>query len=177
MGRLMIIVIFLILIQIAIQFYSLRLPVLVLSTVYLAMAGSLIGLFVTRTPLGFMTMMGGISLAGIVVRNGIVFIEFIEKARKAGVEVKEAIIAAGRARLRPILLTSMTAVAGLTPLVFSGDPLFEPLAMTIISGLIFSTALTLVVVPCWYLILAKQKEREHNRRMERREAIKSNLYS
>ncbi|MGE5415735.1 MAG: efflux RND transporter permease subunit [Acidobacteriota bacterium] len=168
MGRLSIIVFFLILIQIAIQFYSLSLPLLVMSTIYLAGSGSLIGLFVTRTPLGFMTMMGIISLSGIVVRNGIVFIDFIEKARKSGTELTEAVISAGRARLRPILLTSMTAIAGLLPLTFGGDPLFEPLAMTIISGLAFSTILTLVVVPSWYVVIARYKERRDEKKLARR---------
>lgn len=159
MGKLSIVVFFLIFIQIAIQFYSLSLPMLVMSTVYLAVAGSLIGLFVTQTPLGFMTMMGVISLSGIVVRNGIVLIDFIEKARAAGAGLKEAVIKAGEARLRPILLTSMTAVAGLTPLALSGNPLFTPLAVTIISGLLFSTMLTLIVVPSLYTVLATFKEK------------------
>lgn len=157
MGKLSIIVVFLILILIAMQFYSLTIPVLVLSTVYLAFAGSLIGLFITQTPLGFMTMMGVIALSGIVVRNGIVFIEFIEEARHAGVELKQAVIQAGEARLRPILLTSMTAVAGLMPLAITGDVLFQPLAVTIIFGLLFSTMLTLIVVPSFYTVLAQRK--------------------
>lgn len=157
MGKLSILVVFLILILIAMQFYSLTIPVLVMSTVYLAVSGSLIGLFVTQTPLGFMTMMGVISLSGIVVRNGIVFIEFIEEARHAGKELKEAVIQAGEARLRPILLTSLTAVAGLMPLAISGDVLFKPLAVTIISGLLFSTLLTLIVVPSFYTVLARRK--------------------
>jgi multidrug efflux pump subunit AcrB len=159
MGRLSIVVFFLILIQIAMQFYSLSLPFLVMSTVYLAVAGSMIGLFITRTPLGFMSMMGFISLSGIVVRNGIVLIEFIEKARKAGVDLKQAVIQAGEARLCPILLTSATAIAGLMPLVLSGDPLFTPLATTIISGPIFSTLLTLIVVPSLYTVLTAYKDR------------------
>ena len=92
MAKLSIVVFSLILIQIAMQFYSLSLPFLVMSTVYLAIAGSMIGLFVTCTPLGFMSMMGGISLAGIVVRNGIVLIDFIEEARKAGTELVQAVI-------------------------------------------------------------------------------------
>jgi multidrug efflux pump subunit AcrB len=160
MGKLSVIVIFLILILMAMQFYSLSLPMLVMSTIYLAFAGSLIGLFVTQTPLGFMTMMGVISLSGIVVRNGIVLIEFIEEARHAGVELKQAVIQAGEARLRPILLTSLTAVAGLTPLAISGDVLFQPLAVTIISGLLFSTMLTLIVVPSFYTVLAIRKEKK-----------------
>jgi multidrug efflux pump subunit AcrB len=157
MGKLSIVVVFLILILIAMQFYSLTIPVLVLSTIYLAFAGSLIGLFITRTPLGFMTMMGVISLAGIVVRNGIVLVEFIEEARHEGTELVEAVIRAGEARLRPILLTSATAVSGLTPLAISGDVLFRPLAVTIIFGLVFSTMLTLIIVPSMYVVLAKRK--------------------
>jgi multidrug efflux pump subunit AcrB len=159
MGKLSVIVVFLILLLIAMQFYSLSIPLLVMSTVYLAVSGSLIGLFVTQTPLGFMTMMGAISLAGIVVRNGIVFIEFIEEARHAGTELKQAVIQAGEARLRPILLTSLTAVAGLTPLAISGDVLFQPLAVTIISGLLFSTLLTLIVVPSFYTVLMQRKQK------------------
>lgn len=172
MGRLSIIVVFLILILIAMQFYSLSMPILVMSTIYLAFAGSLIGLFVTQTPLGFMTMMGVISLSGIVVRNGIVLIEFIEEARQEGIELKQAVIHAGEARLRPILLTSMTAVAGLTPLAFSGDVLFEPLAVTIIFGLLFSTVLTLVVVPSFYTVLARQKQQ----RLAKKAAKRPDLY-
>lgn len=168
MGKLSILVVFLILILIAMQFYSLSIPVLVMSTVYLAVAGSLIGLFVTQTPLGFMTMMGVISLSGIVVRNGIVFIEFIEEARHAGVELKQAVIQAGEARLRPILLTSMTAVAGLMPLAISGDVLFKPLAVTIISGLLFSTLLTLIVVPAFYTVLTQRKIKKLSKKAAKR---------
>jgi multidrug efflux pump subunit AcrB len=166
MGKLSIVVVFLILILIAIQFYSLSIPVLVLSTIYLAFAGSLIGLFITRTPLGFMTMMGVISLAGIVVRNGIVFIEFIEDARHAGANLKEAVITAGEARLRPILLTSATAISGLTPLAIEGDVLFRPLAVTIIFGLAFSTMLTLIIVPSMYTVLANRKLKKQAKKQQ-----------
>ncbi|RNB81988.1 efflux RND transporter permease subunit [Brevibacillus fluminis] len=172
MGKLSIIVVFLILILIAMQFYSLTMPVLVMSTIYLAFAGSLIGLFITQTPLGFMTMMGVISLSGIVVRNGIVLIEFIEEARHAGTELKEAVIHAGEARLRPILLTSFTAVAGLTPLALTGDVLFKPLAVTIIFGLLFSTMLTLIVVPAFYMVLARRKAK----RLAKKAAKRPDLY-
>ncbi|WCK55588.1 efflux RND transporter permease subunit [Aneurinibacillus sp. Ricciae_BoGa-3] len=171
LGKLSIIVVFLIVILIAMQFYSLSLPILVMSTVYLAFAGSLIGLFITQTPLGFMTMMGAISLSGIVVRNGIVLIEFIEEARRDGVELKQAVIRAGEARLRPILLTTMTAVAGLTPLAVSNDVLFRPLAMTIIFGLIFSTVLTLVVVPSLYTVLAQRKMKRSQKKKQEPPAI------
>lgn len=168
MAKLSVIVFFLILIQISLQFYSLSLPLLVMSTVYMAVAGSIIGLFVTRTPLGFMTMMGAISLSGIVVRNGIVLIEFIEKARKSGIELHQAVIDAGEARMRPIVLTSATAVAGLSPLALSGDPIFTPISMTIISGLVFSTLLTLLVVPSLYVVLARFKDKRQAKKALKR---------
>ncbi|ACV62856.1 acriflavin resistance protein [Desulfofarcimen acetoxidans DSM 771] len=159
MGKLSVIVFFLIIILITLQFYSLSIPFLVMSTIFLAFAGSLIGLFITRTPLGFMTMMGVISLTGIVVRNGIILVEFIENARHEGMELVEAVISAGESRLRPILLTSATAIAGLMPLAVAGDVLFRPLAVTIMSGLFFSTMLTLIIVPSFYTVLAQIKIR------------------
>lgn len=172
MGKLSILVVFLILILIAMQFYSLTIPVLVTSTIYLAVSGSLIGLFVTQTPLGFMTMMGIIALAGIVVRNGIVLIEFIEEARHTGMELKQAVISACEARLRPILLTSLTAIAGMMPLAISGDVLFKPLAVTIISGLAFSTLLTLIVVPSFYTVLTQHK----TKKLAKKAAKRPDLY-
>jgi multidrug efflux pump subunit AcrB len=163
LGKLSIVVFFLILILMATQFNSLSLPPLIMSTVYLSVAGSIIGLFATRTPFGFMSMLGIISLAGIVVRNGIVLIDFIEKARAAGMELKEAVIRAGEARLRPILLTTSTATAGLLPMTLLGDPFFNSMGMTIISGLIFSTMLTLIVLPSAYIVLAGYRDKRKAR--------------
>ncbi|MBU9711478.1 efflux RND transporter permease subunit [Evansella tamaricis] len=147
---LFIIVIFLIYIVMAVQFNSLLMPVLIMSTVYLAITGAIIGLFITQTGLGFMAMMGIVSLAGIVVRNSIVLIEFIEQRRKDGINLEEAVLEAGKVRLKPILLTAFTAIAALLPVAFSGDVLFVPLSISIISGLFFSAVLTLILVPAFY---------------------------
>lgn len=163
LGMLAVVAVCLIFLLILVQFHSLSIPVLVMSTVYLAIAGSLIGLWLTGIPIGFMTVAGFISLAGLVVRNGIVLIEFIEEARHAGTELKEAVIGAGKARLRPILLTSFAAVAGLMPMAIAGSVLFKPLAITIISGLLFSMMLTLVVVPALYTVLAIQKQKKEKK--------------
>lgn len=157
LGKLSVIVVFLIVLLMMMQFYSLSLPLLVMTTVYLAAAGGIIGIFLTGMPIGFMSIMGIISLAGVVVRNGIVLIEFIEEARHHGEELKEAIMQATSARFRPIVLTSMTAIAGMIPIATIGDILFRPLAMTIIFGMVFSTILTLFVVPSLYMVLAKWK--------------------
>ncbi|MEI7026860.1 efflux RND transporter permease subunit [Paenibacillus sp. y28] len=163
-GQLSIIVMLLIYTIIAMQFYSLSIPILVLSTVYLAAGGALIGLYVTGAPIGFMALMGMVSLAGIVVRNGIVLVEFIEQAREHGLPLHEAIAQAGRARLRPILLTSATAVSGLTPMAIMGGSLWRPMAVTIIFGLIYSTVLTLIVVPSLYAKLAQWRDQRASRK-------------
>ncbi|MGI6187939.1 MAG: efflux RND transporter permease subunit, partial [Brevibacillus sp.] len=89
-------------------------------------------------------------------------------ARRDGVELKQAVIQAGEARLRPILLTSFTAVAGLMPLALSGDVLFQPLAVTIIFGLLFSTMLTLIVVPSFYTVLAEGKRKRQAKKAAKR---------
>lgn len=163
-GKLSLVVLMLIYIIIAMQFYSLSTPILILSTVYLALGGALIGLFITGSPIGFMALMGIVSLSGMVVRNGIVLIEFIEQAREEkGLPLEAAIIEAGKARLRPILLTAATAVGGLLPMAISGGSLWRPMAVSIISGLLYSTVLTLVVVPSLYKILASWRDRRAGR--------------
>jgi multidrug efflux pump subunit AcrB len=108
--------------------------------------------------------MGFISLAGIVVRNGIVLIEFIEHARHNGMELYDAIAESGRVRLRPILMTSATAISGLLPMAIMGGSLWRPMAVVIISGLIFSTLLTLIVVPSFYLRLAQWRDNRTRKR-------------
>lgn len=157
LGKLSVIVAFLIVLLMTMQFYSISLPLLIMTTVYLAAAGGIIGIFLTGMPIGFMSIMGIISLAGVVVRNGIVLIEFIEEARHHGMELKEAVMQAASARFRPIVLTSLTAIVGMIPIATIGDILFRPLAMTIIFGMIFSTILTLFVVPSLYMVLANFK--------------------
>lgn len=158
-GQLSIIVVLLIYIIMVMQFSSLSIPVLILSTVYLAAGGAVIGLFLTGAPIGFMALMGLVSLAGIVVRNGIILVEFIEQAREEGLPLYEAVAEAGKARLRPILLTMATAIGGLLPMTIMGGNLWRPMGTTIISGLIYSTLLTLIVVPSLFVILAKFRDK------------------
>ncbi len=157
-GQIFLIVVFLILIAMVVQFYSLTIPFIILSAVYLAFSGAMIGLFITQTGLGFMSLMGGVSLAGIVVRNGIVLIEFIEQRRREGLGAKEAVLLAAEQRFRPIVLTSLVTIAGLLPIAFGNSTLFQPLGITIVSGAIFSAILTLFVVPALYLVRARWKE-------------------
>lgn len=177
LGSLFIIVVFLILLLITVQFYSLSAPIIIMTTVYLAAAGGVIGIFISGSSIGFMSIMGIISLAGIVVRNGIVLIEFIEESRREGVELKEAIIGATAARFRPILLTSLTAIIGMLPLALTGSILFRPMAYTIIFGLLFSTLLTLIVVPSLYMVVALFKQKRQDRKANRKEKPSADLPS
>lgn len=154
LATLFLVVLFLIYIVMAIQFYSLTMPFLIMSTVHIAGAGAVLGLFLTQTGLGFMALMGIVSLAGIVVRNSIVLLDFIKQRRAEGMSIENAVVEAGRVRLRPILLTAFTAIGALTPVAFSGDVLFVPLAISIISGLLFSAVLTVVIVPAAYTAFA-----------------------
>ena len=163
---LFIIVLFLVYLLIALQFNSLSLPFLVLVAVYLAIAGAILGLFVTQTPISFLGVMGMVSLTGIVVRNSVVLIEFIEQALKKGMDVKEAVIESGRVRLRPIILTAITSIVALIPVAVSGDALFTPLAVTIISGILFSAVLTLIMVPMLYLVFYRFRRKKPTQTQE-----------
>ncbi|MBA2173914.1 efflux RND transporter permease subunit [Halobacillus locisalis] len=154
-SKLFVIVLFLIYLTIALQFNSLLMPLLITGTVFLAVTGAIVGLFVTGEPLSFLATLGIVSLSGIVVRNSVILVEFIEQNRESYGSTVEAVIEAGRARIRPIVLTSLTSIAALTPIIFTGDVLFKPLAISIVSGLLFSTVLTLLLVPTFYLIIAK----------------------
>lgn len=135
------------------EFDSVRRVGIVLSTVPLAAVGVVPGLVLTGQPFGFMSLLGTIALIGIVVNNAIVLLEVVEQRRAAGADVDTALSDAVRQRLRPILLTTATTVAGLIPLALSPSSLWPPLAWAMISGLSASTALTLVAVPALYRVL------------------------
>ena len=155
-GILFLVVLLLVYLVIAFQFKSFSLPFLVLFAVYLGISGAILGLFITQTPLSFLGIMGIVSLTGIVVRNAVVLIDFVEARRLQGdMNVIEAIVESGYARIKPIILTSLTSIVALIPVAISGDPLFEALAITIIAGLTFSGVFTLVMIPSLYLVYYK----------------------
>jgi multidrug efflux pump subunit AcrB len=145
---------FIILLLLVGQFNSIRRPLIILATIPLALIGVTVGLLLMRSYFGFMTLLGVISLAGIVINNAIVLIDRIKiEIEENGLEPPRAVIEAAQRRLRPILLTTATTVGGLIPLYFGGGPMYEPMAVAIIFGLVFSTVLTLGVVPVLYSIL------------------------
>jgi len=133
------------------QFNSLRRPVIILLTIPMSIVGVVFGLLVARSYFGFMTLLGIISLAGIVINNAIVLIDRIRiEIDQFGREPAQAIIESAQRRLRPILLTTCTTMGGLIPLWLRGGPMWEPMAIAIIFGLMFATALTLGMVPILY---------------------------
>ncbi len=136
------------------QFNSLRLVSIVLLTVPLAAAGAIPGLLLAGQAFSFTAMLGVVALIGIVVNNAIVLLDRLESGRRDGLDMEQAISAAIARRIRPILLTTATTIAGLLPLTFTQSTLWPPMAWTIISGLIVATALTLLLIPAAYRLSA-----------------------
>ncbi len=140
------------------QFNSFRRPLIILLTIPLSVIGVVFGLLVANSYFGFMTLLGVISLAGIVINNAIVLLDRIRiECEENGLRPDQAVIEAAQQRLRPILLTTATTVGGLIPLWLGGGPMWEPMAIAIIFGLVFATVLTLGVVPILYSLLFKVK--------------------
>ena len=149
--------VFLVYIVMAGQFESLVHPFVILFTVPLAATGAVVALYLMETPLSVVVFIGFIMLAGIVVNNAIVLVDYINRLRRSGVAAGEAIVQAGSVRLRPILMTTSTTVLGLLPMALGlgdGAEIRSPMAVTVIAGLISSTFLTLVVIPAVYSLTA-----------------------
>lgn len=141
-----------IVVLLVLQFDSIRRTTINLIVLPYAIIGVTFGLLVTQSYFGFMTLLGIISLFGVVINNANVLIDRIDTEIAGGLSPAEAIPAASMARLRPILLTTATTVTGLIPLWLGGGPMFEPMAIVLIFGLIFGTALTLGLVPVFYAL-------------------------
>ncbi len=156
LGIALILAIFLVYAVMAAQFESFRHPFTIMFSVPLAGIGVAIGLVVTRTPLSVPGFIGLIMLAGIVVNNAIILVDYINILRNRGMERSEAIVTAGQTRLRPVLMTTLTTILAMIPLALGigeGAEVQAPMAIVVIFGLGFSTALTLVVVPLMYVTI------------------------
>jgi HAE1 family hydrophobic/amphiphilic exporter-1 len=152
--------IFLVYIVMASQFESLLHPFIIIFTIPLAFIGVLIFLYLFRIPVSIVVFLGAIMLAGIVVNNAIVLVDYINQLRSRGIEKIEAIVTAGQVRLRPIIMTTATTVLGLLPMAIGfgdGAEIRTPMAITVIIGLITSTLLTLIVIPTVYSVLDRGK--------------------
>lgn len=152
----MIVAVILIAFILVLQFNSFKQPFIIIFSLPLAIIGVIIGLNICGQPFSFPAFIGIVSLAGIVVNDAIVLIDRINKNIKHGMEFIEAIVEAGVARMQPIFLTSITTIAGIFPLIYA-DEMWRGLSLTVIFGLIFSTVLTLIVIPVIYAGMCKEK--------------------
>ena len=154
-------IVFIYLIMVA-QFQSLLSPFIVMFTIPLAFTGGLLTLYLTGNPISLIAMLGFLVLTGVVVNNGIVFVDYTNQLRDRGMDKKEALVLAGKTRMRPILMTAITTILGLSALTFGmgmGAEVLQPLAIVASGGLAYATILTLFVVPVMYDLLHKNKMR------------------
>ena len=141
------------------QFQSLRAPLIIIFTVPLAFTGGMLGLLITGQTVSVISMMGFVMLMGIVVNNGIVLVDCINRFRLEGMGMEEAIINAGSVRMRPVIMTAATTILGLAPLTAglgTGAEMMQPVAIVCMGGLIYSTVTTLLIIPIMYRIFAKK---------------------
>ncbi|MCL2738283.1 MAG: efflux RND transporter permease subunit [Bacteroidales bacterium] len=146
-------IVLLVYIVMATQFESFKLPFIIMLSVLFAFTGVFLALWITGTSLSMIAMIGAIMLVGIVVKNGIIIVDFTNLQRERGLSLNQAVITAGKSRLRPVLMTSVTTILGMIPLAVSsgeGAEIWSPMAISVIGGLTFSTLLTLLVVPAMY---------------------------
>ena len=157
LGTLAVLIIILVFIVMAAQFESLTYPFIIMFSIPFAFSGVLMALFGTGTTLNVMSLLGGIMLIGIVVKNGIVLIDYITLCRERGMAVIHSVVTAGRSRLRPVLMTTLTTILGMVPMAIGGgegSEMWRPLGVSVIGGLTVSTVLTLILVPVLYCSFA-----------------------
>ena len=156
MGNIMLVSLVLIASMMVLQFRSVLKCLVVMLTVPLGVIGALLGLTFSHSPLGFTALLGIVSLAGVIVSHIIVLSDFIEQARERGLPLEEALVQAGLARLRPVLVTVFATVGGLVPLYLTGGALWHPLTSVHIFGLLLATVLTLVLLPVLYFVFCRK---------------------
>ena len=167
-------VVFIYLIMVA-QFQSLLSPFIIMFTIPLAFTGGFFALFVTKNNVSVIGALGFVMLAGIIVNNGIVMVDYINQLRGEGMDKKDAIVESGKARLRPILMTTLTTVISMSTMALGiggGSAMMQPMAIVMIGGLLYGTLLTLLVVPCLYDIFNSNKSMKVNEYGERVEEEK-----
>jgi multidrug efflux pump subunit AcrB len=174
MGIVLLLAILLIYMIMAAQFESLKYPLIVMSCIPLAFTGGFLALIVTQNPISIISAIGFIVLVGVVVNNGIVMVDYTNKLKDTGMHYTEAVIEAGKTRIRPIIMTALTTIFALSTMavgVGRGAEMMQPLAITAIGGLFYSTFLTLFIIPSIYALMDQAEER----RAERREFAKRNM--
>lgn len=175
LGALLLIIILLVFVVMASQFESVTYPFIIMFSVPFGISGVVLALWLTGTTFNVMTFVGVIMLVGIVVKNGIVMVDYINLNRERGNGIIRAVVTGGKSRLRPVLMTSLTAILGMLPLAMShgqGSEMWKPMAVTVIGGLTVSTALTLVVVPVIYTLFAASGVKRKHRKNKKEALLK-----
>ena len=152
-------VIFIYLVMVA-QFQSLLSPFIIMFTIPLAFTGGLFALYFTGNEISVVAMIGFVMLAGIIVNNGIVMVDFINQLRREGMSKKDAIIESGKTRMRPILMTALTTILSMSTMAVglgNGSEMMQPMAIVTVGGMVYGTLLTLIVVPCIYDVFNREK--------------------
>jgi HAE1 family hydrophobic/amphiphilic exporter-1 len=143
------------------QFESLKMPFIIMFSIPFAFTGVVLAHLFTGITMSVISMVGGVMLVGIVVKNAIVLVDYINLMRARGLELREAIIESGQSRLRPVLMTSLTTILGMLPLAMStgsGSEIWSPMGIAVIGGLIFSTIVTLILIPVIYHMMLRRSE-------------------
>jgi HAE1 family hydrophobic/amphiphilic exporter-1 len=159
---LMLMSLILVFIVMASQFESFTMPFIIMFSIPFAFTGVMLALFITGSTLNIVAGLGAVLLIGIVVKNGIILVDFTNLMRDRGMRLYDAIVAAGRSRLRPVLMTALTTILGMVPLAFStgeGSEIWRPMGITVIGGLVFSTIITMIIVPVMYGLMGRSGER------------------
>ena len=165
-------IVVLVYIVMATQFESLKFPFIIMFTIPFAFTGVFLALWMTSTPLSLIALIGAIMLVGIVTKNGIVMVDYMNLLIERGSGVFDAVIAGGKSRLRPVLMTSFTTVLGMLPLAIgtgAGSETWQPMGIAVIGGLTFSTILTLFIVPVLYSIMVNRAQRKEREKQERKQ--------
>ena len=168
LGTLLILIVILVYIVMATQFESLKFPFIIMFTIPFAFTGVFLALWMTSTPLSLIALIGAIMLVGIVTKNGIVMVDYMNLLIERGSGVFDAVIAGGKSRLRPVLMTSFTTILGMLPLAIgtgAGSETWQPMGIAVIGGLTFSTILTLFIVPVLYSILVNRSQRKEKEKL------------
>ncbi len=173
-GMLLILIVILVYIVMATQFESLAYPFIIMFTIPFAMSGVFIALWMTSTPLSLIALIGAIMLVGIVTKNGIVMVDYMNLLVERGSSVADAVIAGGKSRLRPVLMTSLTTILGMVPMAMGigeGSETWQPMGISVVGGLLVSTFLTLFIVPALYAMMEGRKERKAARKAARQKEV------
>ncbi len=160
---LLLLIIVLVYIVMATQFESLVYPFIIMFSVPFAVSGVFIALWITGTPLSLIALIGAIMLVGIVTKNGIVLVDYMNLLVERGSKVSDAVIAGGKSRLRPVLMTSLTTILGMVPMslgIGEGSEIWQPMGIAVVGGLLVSTLITLFIIPSLYSMLEGRKERK-----------------